>query len=438
MTGISKRFSYVSSFMTAVALSLGLMVTGCSEGNDTPGNVNYDATNANIDVIVGLAEAEEAATEKGFDVPATATNYVCAMLGENENILSNSFAAEATEDASAYKKLDDDTILMQNVVNEVQAGQIDTVLVLAYDEEDNLLGSLCEENVAVTVGKTTTVDFTSDDAAAFMTKAQMIENTTLEVTTDPEIADGAEAVTIAVDETVTATVTAVAKVGENTTISEELDTDEFTMSCESEAVSIEGNVVTGVAPTEEAVEIGITVGDGSPLVTSFNVMVTGDTPVDPEISAIYLAPEGYDVNEDGTAIVDADGEEVAAEDLPTEQAIAAGESMTFVVIAEKAAEEEAVDAEEATVTYEAITDVEATLDTESENITNENLTVTVGEEATEEDTATLKAVYTASEESGDEDTTVEEEEAEALESNVITITVDAEEPTEEPTEPVEE
>ena len=95
MTGISKNFYKFSSLMAVVALLLGLMVAGCSEGNDTPAIVDYDAAGTKLDVIVGIAG--EDAAEKGIDVPAEACNMVVSLIAGDKIAIEKSFVAAGSE-----------------------------------------------------------------------------------------------------------------------------------------------------------------------------------------------------------------------------------------------------------------------------------------------------------------------------------------------------
>lgn len=119
-----------------------------------------------------------------------------------------------------------------------------------------------------------------------------------------------------------------------------------------------------------------------------------------DFTAIYVAPEGYTVSDDGTKILDPNGREVDVANLPDTQAIATGESHTFVAIGAK-------DDGTAAATYALLGDAAtAVLDTASQNITNDGFKVSVTADAAAADTATISAEY------GD------------LTSNAINITVE--------------
>ncbi|MCR5661618.1 MAG: hypothetical protein K6G50_05775 [bacterium] len=122
----------------------------------------------------------------------------------------------------------------------------------------------------------------------------------------------------------------------------------------------------------------------------------------PDYTAIYLAPEGYTVSEDGTKVLDPNGREVNVANLPDAQVIAAGGTHTFVAIGAK-------DDGTAAATYELLgNEADAVLDTTSQNINNDGFKVIVAEEATADDQASISATYRE------------------LTSNVINITVEAE------------
>ncbi|MBQ7569116.1 hypothetical protein IJT17_10000, partial [bacterium] len=161
-----------------------------------------------------------------------------------------------------------------------------------------------------------------------------------------------------------------------------------------------GDTATAVLTTESAnitndgfkvsVAAGSTAADTASIqatmdeLTSNAVSITVAAPV--TYTALYLAPEGYAVNDDHTSIVDPNGTEVAADELPAEQGIAAGHEHVFVAIGAKN--------DGTAVTYELLGNTaEAVLTTESANIANTGFCVSISDEATAADTATIKAVY---------------------------------------------
>ena len=106
----------------------------------------------------------------------------------------------------------------------------------------------------------------------------------------------------------------------------------------------------------------------------------------PDYAAIYLAPKGYAVSDDSTKILDPNGCEVNAADLPQTQSIVAGASQTFVAIGAK------VDGTDTTYTlFDNAAD--AVLNTDSQNINNDGFEVRVAAGATENDKASTSASY---------------------------------------------
>ncbi len=153
-----------------------------------------------------------------------------------------------------------------------------------------------------------------------------------------------------------------------------LDTDSQNINNDGFKVS----VVAGATVADEA-SIQATLGT----LVSNVVNITVEAPI--TYNALYLAPEGYTVSDDGTQIVDPNGTEVDPADLPAEQVIAAGEEHVFVAIGAKG---------DTAVTYELLGDTaEAVLTTESANIVNDGFTVSVADAATNADAATIKATY---------------------------------------------
>jgi hypothetical protein len=274
-------------------LFLGLIVTGCSEGDDVPAVVNYDATGTKLDVIVGIADAsssDEGTTEKGIDVPAEAYNMVVSLIATDKVAIEESFVAQGSQfvGASFWRELGDNKVMMSSSISEEEVAaaeltgisDITAVAVMVYNQDGALVGTLCQDDVALTEGGKNTIDFTAADAPAFVDAATLIENSTLELTTDPE-ADDTDVVTIAVDETVTVTGAVATALSDVTTIREDVAEDDLILSLEEDttALTIDGNVVTGVSATSNPVTIVVTYTDPEDatvsLVAEFSVQVDG-------------------------------------------------------------------------------------------------------------------------------------------------------------------
>ncbi|MDO5295241.1 MAG: hypothetical protein Q4F00_01160 [bacterium] len=140
------------------------------------------------------------------------------------------------------------------------------------------------------------------------------------------------------------------------------------------------SVAAGAAEADKAT-IGAAYGDLKSNTIKIKVVAE-----EAKYTALYLAPAGYTVSRDGSQILDPDGAEVAPDDLPAEQGIAAGSEHTFVAIAAKSSG--------TAVSYELISaKAEAVLTTESANITNNGFQVSVAAEATVDDAATIRATF---------------------------------------------
>lgn len=178
MIDTPKSFYKLFSVLAAAALCLGLMITGCSEGDDTPAAVDYNPTGTELDVTVGIAGADAAAeaAAKGFDVPAEAFNMVVSLLAGDKTVIEKSFVAEGSEwdGAAFWTELDGGRVMMSSAISEeelsaadVGAGGITAVLVAVYDKDVSLLGTLYRDDVTLAEGRRTAVDFTAADAPAF-------------------------------------------------------------------------------------------------------------------------------------------------------------------------------------------------------------------------------------------------------------------------------
>ena len=294
MTGLSKYFSKYTSLclLAAAVLCFGLMMTACSEGDDTPAVVDYDANGTKLDVIVGLEEAaaDEEDAEKGIDVPANAFNMVVSLIAGDEYAIERSFVAPGSEldGAAFWKNLDGNKVMMSSSISEEDIaeagldsiGDITAVAVMVYDKDGILVGALCDDDVTLVEGGKNTVDFTAADAPAFKDKAALLADSSLRLTTDPEAEDGV--VTIAVGENVTVTAAAVTALSEATSIAVDVDPEDLVLSvaAETTALTVEGNVVTGAEATDEAVEVAVVYTDpddeASVIEASFSVTVEGD------------------------------------------------------------------------------------------------------------------------------------------------------------------
>ncbi len=175
------------------------------------------------------------------------------------------------------------------------------------------------------------------------------------------------------------------------------DAADAVMETQSQYIGNNGFEVTVAAEASAADEATISAKYGDLTSNVINITVDGYT-------AIYIAPEGYSVNDDGTKILDPNGREVEPANIPNTQSIAVGESHTFVAIGAK-------DDGTGAATYALLGNAaEAVLETESQNISNEDFKVTVAAEAAATDEATISAEYGA------------------LTSNAINITVEAPSP----------
>ena len=201
MIGIPKSFYKLFSVLTAAALCLGLMITGCSEGDDTPAAVDYNPTGTELDVTVGIAGADAAAeaAAKGFDVPAEAFNMVVSLLAGDKTVIEKSFVAEGSEwdGAAFWTELDGGRVMMSSAISEeelsaadVGAGGITAVLVAVYDKDVSLLGTLYRDDVTLAEGRRTAVDFTAADAPAFKKAEKLtaqVGKSSIDVDRDTEI-----------------------------------------------------------------------------------------------------------------------------------------------------------------------------------------------------------------------------------------------------------
>ncbi|MDO5297197.1 MAG: hypothetical protein Q4F00_11345 [bacterium] len=272
-------------------LLFGFIVSGCSEGDSTPAAVDYDAGGARLDVIVGMADAaaDEDAAEKGFDVPSEAFNMVVTLIAGDKPAIKKSFAAEGSEwdGAGFWKDLGGGKVLMSSSISEEDiAGAelndlsaITAVAVMVYDKDVKPVGTLCQDGVKLSEGGRSTVDFTAADAPAFKDAAALLADSSLLLATEPEAED--DVVTIAVGENVTVAASAVTALSEATSITVNVDPKNLVLSlaAETTALTVEGNVVTGVEAAEEAVGVKAVYTDPDDetavLEASFSVMVEG-------------------------------------------------------------------------------------------------------------------------------------------------------------------
>ena len=290
MTGISKNFYKFSSLMAVVALFLGLMVTGCSEGDDVPAVVDYDANGTKLDVIVGIsgdAAAEDEAAEKGLDVPANVFNMVVSLIAGDKVAIEKSFVAQGSEwvGASFWRELGEGRVLMSSNISEEEVigadltsiSDVTAVAVMVYDKDENCIGALCKDDVTLVKGSKNTIDFSAADAPAFVDALTLAENTTLELTTDPEAEE--DVVTISVGDTVTVNGTVSIALSDATTISEDVDGEDImlTLAEDTAALTIDKNVITGALATDHAVEViaSYALDEDNELTSSINVMVEG-------------------------------------------------------------------------------------------------------------------------------------------------------------------
>ena len=296
MTGISKNLYKFSSLMAAVALFLGLMVTGCSEGDNAPDKeILYDATKTKVDVVVGLEdEAEDAdgkISKKGYEVPANVALLVVKLMNGEDLVplYEQGFAEKETGEVAAWTE-EDGKITMPMVVDKDAVEDIASVVVTSYDGEGNLLGAYCWDGASLNAP----VDFTKDDAPAFQDAAELAENSVMTLTTEPEAVD--DVVTIAVDETATVHAEAVIALSEATSIEEEIADEALvlTLAEDTTALTIEGNEVTGVEETSNPVEVLVAAGE---LTASFSVQV-GEGPI---VGGLTLTADPEEIAVDETS-----------------------------------------------------------------------------------------------------------------------------------------
>ncbi len=104
--------------------------------------------------------------------------------------------------------------------------------------------------------------------------------------------------------------------------------------------------------------------------------------------ALYIAPNGYTVSADGKKILDLIDASVAPEDLPDSKTIEVGTAYAFRTVIGAYLDP----ADHESVLYEMVTDASPVFATESDMITNSGFTVIVARRASDDDTATIKAV----------------------------------------------
>lgn len=311
------RSTKLSSLMAASAMFVCLMASGCSEGDNTPANVNYDPSSGKLDVVIGLNT--ESLTAKA-DVPGDSDNYVLSLYDKEGKLVRDiTFTKEGAGDTKIYTDVSEtERVLSVEVTKEDIAADIDRLMVVVNKGEEGL-GLLTEtEGIELAAGKTCLVDFTEDDAPAFVSAADALKNTKLNVTTDP-LANEEGIVAIAIDGKITVDGSLEYVADDKTFIVDENVGEDLTLTpdVETEAISIEKNVITGISASGEVTitpsilgetEAETITGDAFKMVVEGAVMVV-------DLTDLYLLPTGYAVSEDATAILDAEG--VAVEDLST-------------------------------------------------------------------------------------------------------------------------
>lgn len=170
-----KRFVNFASLFAAVALLLGLMVTGCSEGSSSLAEeTEITVVRATVGLVSGKMDCP-----KTSEYLALAVKNADGVVAVNGAMAVEFFGAEAGKATIGGKRVtvnewsrngNSITLTMQ-LSKEELAQEPSGVLVVAYDSEGNPLGLYSAEK---SIAKGANIfDFTEDDAGVFMPVSEL-------------------------------------------------------------------------------------------------------------------------------------------------------------------------------------------------------------------------------------------------------------------------